>query len=200
MKKLIRFGDAIDEIERAYIKVAVEELYKRIQVYHRAEGGRIKIYTNDIRRLLSECIKGVSGKEPGDLKLSVKKQVDSIKPHADNHHVVFSVSDIPHQYNATELNVISKEDIDDLARYFRERSNGSGFHPAIEEKLMFSVWDHIHASIRYARMNIDNKAKMHVDIACSVCNELSHYMGETDYLDFVENVKSYLADIKLVKW
>ncbi|MDH3342176.1 MAG: hypothetical protein OEM07_00475 [Gammaproteobacteria bacterium] len=103
------------------------------------------------------------------------------KQHADNH---------PHLINRRFRYV------GELSKYFKERSQGSDIHPGIKEKLEHSVWEHIHAAIRYAHQGNEYNSKIHTDIACNACKELAHYMDDEAYRLFTIEVAKHLSDLK----
>ena len=90
---------------------------------------------------------------------------------------------------------INQEHIDDLSRYFKARSKDSDLHPAIQDKLEHSVWEHIHATIRCARQGDKRNAKMHLNIASTACKELGHYMKEEEYQAFVKKAEEHMGTL-----
>lgn len=188
MPNTISYRALIRGIEKAYFKVCLIVLHKRMNSYHRVASHQT--HANDITSPLQEC-------------------VDIIVGYAlDNPNVVYSVGHnmdkytTPHLSNdknkqATTLPTqINQEHIKELSKYFKARSTGSGLHPSIQEKLEHSIWDHVHATLRCARLGDDHCSKMHANIACCACKELAHYMDEYDYHVFIVEVEDHLNTLK----
>ena len=90
---------------------------------------------------------------------------------------------------------LSRERIDELSKYFKERNKGADLHPSIREKLEHSVWEHIHATVRCARQGDKRNAKMHLNIAHTACKELGHYMDDEEYQAFVKEAEDHMGTL-----
>jgi hypothetical protein len=63
------------------------------------------------------------------------------------------------------------------------------------DKLMHSTWEHIHASIRYARQGELKKARLHVQLANNAIKEAAHYVTEEVYVRFTREVEEVLKEL-----
>ena len=61
---------------------------------------------------------------------------------------------------------------------------------------MQSTWEHLHASIRFARQGDVKTARLHADLTRNALNEAAHYLPEPVYSRFSEDVMKALKDIK----
>lgn len=188
MKATIFYDSIIGAIEKLYLKFAITVLHKRMDGYHKQLSQTTETNASGIKSPLLECL---------DEIIDVCKK----KPHA-NSSMDYSLlsTHISNQYkhvepHAIKRHIIDRENIRELSRYFKERSNGSELHPAIEERLEHSTWEHVHEAIRYARNSDNRNAKMHADIACNACMELAHYMVEEHYLAFVIKIEEHLNSL-----
>ncbi len=65
----------------------------------------------------------------------------------------------------------------------------------MDEKLKHSIWEHIHASIRHARLGDARVAKMHADIANSAYRELAHYVSNEDHNELALEIENQLGEL-----
>jgi len=65
----------------------------------------------------------------------------------------------------------------------------------VGEKLMQSTWDHLHASIRYARAGNSESARLHASIMDSALKEAAHFLDNDVYSDFVLSLGKELGDL-----
>ena len=175
----------IGKIERLYLKISLKILHRRMASYHKTS---VSIeHAQEIKSPLQECI-------------------DIIVGYAlDNTEVVYPVGTLTaaHLSRSRSASVtgndeeqISHQDISELSRYFKARSQGVDLHPSIQEKLENSIWDHVHATIRYARQGDKANSRMHMNIANCACKELAHYLEKNDYRAFTGEVSAHLATLK----
>jgi hypothetical protein len=189
MKKTLFYSTLKQEIEKIYIKVSLIVLHKRIKGYSKQSDQSNVSHTHDIGIPLLECIDAIN----------VNRRDDSDTSRVSDDANAESVITDPHapiKYQPLKPHVIDKKNIGDLSRYFKARSNGAELHPEIKEKLECSIWEHIHATIKYARQGDNRNAKMHADIVCSACKELAHYMSKDDYMNFIAGVNEHLDVLK----
>jgi hypothetical protein len=66
-------------------------------------------------------------------------------------------------------------------------------HPGIDDKLKHSIWEHIHAAIRYAKLGDRCDAKMHTNIASYAYRELAHYLSKEEYAKFTSDINNQLG-------
>lgn len=65
----------------------------------------------------------------------------------------------------------------------------------VGEKLMQSTWDHLHASIRYARAGNSESARLHASIMDSALKEAAHFLDDEVYSEFVLNLGKELGSL-----
>lgn len=184
MKKNSTTNVLIRKIEKLYFRVSLIILHKRIDGYHKVAAH--KEHAEDIKSPLQEC-------------------VDIIVGYAlDNPEIIYTIDRLKNETTADHLhhhkkpqtagqhNTVNQEHIGELSKYFKARRDGSDLHPGINEKLQHSIWDHVHATIRCARLGDERCSKMHASIADSACKELAHYMNKEEYQAFIREVLEHL--------
>lgn len=193
MSKTVSYRVLIRGIEKIYFKISLIVLHKRMDNYHRQASHSKKEYANDIRSPLLEC---------ADI-LIVNNQDNPEVIHAIDCTTAESATTNWHTHEkhraATDANnqpAFNHEHVGELSKYFRERGRSSDLHPNIKEKLEHSVWEHIHATIRYARQGDNRSSKMHAGIANYACKELAHYFNQEDYQAFATEVEEHLNCLK----
>ena len=87
------------------------------------------------------------------------------------------------------------KNVNGLSKHFSTTHNEAEFHPGIDEKLKHSNWDHINASIRYARLGDARVAKVHADIANNAFKELAHYVSGEDHAELASQIEDHLGAI-----
>lgn len=180
MTKHFSYRVLIQSLGNLYTKVSLIVLHKRIGNYHR--NAPHKEHARDVKTPLMEFIESTVAQAVKPNNMQVDSRDSTIEarlqiPHAGHHK-------------------LSRERIDELSKYFKGRSDGADLHPPIREKLKHSVWEHLHAALRTARLGDKRNSKMHADIVDSACKELAHYMDKEPYLAFIADVESHLADLK----
>ncbi|WP_126454220.1 hypothetical protein [Sulfuriflexus mobilis] len=149
----------------------------------------MKSYATDIKSPLLECVNGIRDNPAGDTE----------SPHILDYSILKNMTAKPHiaeEHMNVEVHMINKENVGELSRYFKEKSNVARFPSGIEEKLQHSTWENIHAAIRYAKQGDERKARIHVDIASSACKELAHFMNEAVYTAFIIDIEKHLDAVK----
>ena len=183
MAKNFSYRALIKGLKNLYSTVALQLLHKRINSYHsKASDGKRK-HHDGIKTPMMNFIESTVAQA---VKSNYSTQHDE---HAD------SIIKAPPQHPATQHtghHELSRERIDELSKYFKERNKGSDLHPPIREKLEHSVWEHIHTTIRCARQGDKDNAKMHLNIATAACKELAHYMDDEEYQTFVARAEGYM--------
>lgn len=66
---------------------------------------------------------------------------------------------------------------------------------SVGEKLMQSTWDHLHASIRYARAGNEESARLHASIMDSALKEAVHFLDEEAYNEFILNLGKEMSKL-----
>lgn len=171
-------------LENLYSKVALHVLHKRINSYHsQASDGKRK--HDGIKTPMMNFIE------------STVAQAVKVNTNLNSEQASTEIKSPPHHPAAqhTGHHELSRERIDELSKYFKERNKGADLHPPIREKLEHSVWEHIHATIRRARQGDERNAKMHLNIATTACKELAHYMNDEEYQAFVAEAESYMGKL-----
>ena len=191
------------ELQQWYLQVALARLHKRVDGYHRHSGRDETHHTKSIRSSLLDYVDNVA----------VAKQQESpavsqpIIAHPESAHVVDTTFGPPTDHfvyplsfdkNKTESgsHKLDKDQISDLSRYFKARTQGSDLHDGIEKKLRRSIWDHINAAVQCALKGDRKNARMHVDIADSAFREVAHYMSEAGYQELSEKITARLDALK----
>ncbi len=187
MKQTISYSVLIHKIRKLYFRVSLITLHKHINRYHKI--ATHQNHANDIKSPLHECVDIIIG-----YALDNPKIIYTIG------HTMNNSSANPRSRENTDATgqhiTVSQEHISDLSKYFKARSRGSDLYPDIKEKLEHSIWDHVHATIRCARIGDKRCSKMHADIADTACKELSHYTDAEDYRAFTEIVEEHLKVLK----
>jgi len=65
----------------------------------------------------------------------------------------------------------------------------------VGEKLMQSTWEHLHASIRYAKAGNSESAKLHASIMDSALKESVHFLDDEVYKEFVASLEKELSEL-----
>jgi len=185
---LLFYRSFVDVLEKINVKFSLSILHKRVNIYEKKITQRFNDEAIDLKPPLINCINEIiSSEEP--------------TPH---HTIDYSlISNVPtnthpnQQYQQLDAHAVKKENIGELSSYFKKRTNGAELHPDIKEKLEQSIWEHLHAAIRYARQHEKANAKMHANIACCACNELAHYLQKEQYKAFVNDIEKHLTTLNL---
>lgn len=188
MKNTAFYSLLIHGIEKLYHKIAVIVLHKRMNRSHKPASQGVKSYGNDIKSPLLDFIDNVLVNDPDD-------------------STTLSDNDIPTLNTTTNLKspaknptgkpqIADKSNTEESSRQFKARTNGSELYPEIVNKLKQSIWDHIHATVRYARQGDKSTATMHTDIANSACKELAHHMDEEHYQAFIMTIAEHMNSLK----
>lgn len=183
MAKHFSYRALIKGLENLYSKIALHVLDKRINSYHsQASDGKRKHHD------------GIKAPMMNFIESTVAQAVKSNYSAQNDEHADTEINSPPHHPRTqhTGHHELSRERIDELSKYFKERNKGADLHPPIREKLEHSVWEHIHATIRRARQGDERNAKMHLNIATTACKELAHYMNDEEYQAFVSEAESYM--------
>lgn len=69
-------------------------------------------------------------------------------------------------------------------------------HSGVADKLKASVWEHLNASVRCARNNDMESAKLHANITSRALEEAGHYMDAENYARFALDIEKYFDDSK----
>lgn len=172
-------------LENIYSKIALHVLHKRISSYHNQASDGKRKHHEGIKRPMMNFIE------------STVAQALKVNTNLNSEQTNTEIRVPPHHPAAqhTGHHELSRERIDELSKYFKERNKGADLHPPIREKLEHSVWEHIHATIRRARQGDERNAKIHLNIATTACKELAHYMNDEEYQAFVADAENYMTKL-----
>ncbi|MDH5710652.1 MAG: hypothetical protein OEZ15_03170 [Gammaproteobacteria bacterium] len=180
----------IEGLEQLYTKVSLIVLHNRVSSYHARPAEIKRKHPDGIKTPLSQFIETTVAQATSSehTNQSYQHLAEERKPRQK------SDSATPLQYTS-----LSRERIDELSKYFKQRNKGGDLHPPIKEQLEHSVWEHIHATIRCAKQGDKNNARMHLNIAHSACKELGHYMDEEEYQAFVKKAEDHMETLTTPK-
>lgn len=188
MKNPAFYDALIRAIEKIYYRIASIVLRKRMDGYRKQASQGHKLYANGIQSPLLDYIDDI-----------IASNADSAEIPLDDgapvHHAADYQNTVTKRHTDTPPPV-DRENAGGLSRHFRKRTGGSELYPEIANKLVQSIWEHIHATTRYARQGDKYNATMHTDIANSACKELAHYMSEERYQGFIMEIAAYLDALK----
>jgi len=188
MKSTAFYDALIRAIEKIYYRISRIVLRKRMDGYHKPASQGFISHENNIKSPLLDYIDNVIVNNPGDSQTLNNNDgpVLNTTTHLDT--PAKSQPDKPH--------AVDKRNAEQLSSHFKTRTNGHELHPEIVIKLEHSIWEHIHATTRYARQGDKYNARMHTDIANSACKELAHYMTDEHYQVFIQKIAEYLDSLK----
>ncbi|MBE9516159.1 MAG: hypothetical protein IME93_04195 [Proteobacteria bacterium] len=75
-----------------------------------------------------------------------------------------------------------------LSQAFSKRHPAGALQNTVADKLMQSAWDHLHASIRYARAGDSDTARLHASIMENALKETAHYLKDNEYRCFIDQI------------
>lgn len=188
MKDTAFFNALIRGIEKVYNRISVIVLRKRMAGYNKQPVQSANSSANDLKSPLLDCVDSIivdhqdTSKTLHDNDRPVPDATTSLNKPAEKH------TDKPH--------IINGRDAGELAKHYKETAVKSELYPEIARKLQHSIWEHIHATIRYARLGDKRNAEMHTDIANSAFKELAHHATEEQYQAFMMKIREYLDSLK----
>jgi hypothetical protein len=191
----------LHELQRLYDQVALAQLHKRMDEYHKHANHSKKPHAKDIKTSLLEYIDNVvivekeKAKVPPEVDHPVVEGGELGKHVAKSHHTVFPFN-FDKKHVGPNTYKLDKKQVGDLSKYFKERKEGSDLHPGIEEKLRNSIWDHINASVQCALKGDNHNAKLHIDIASYAFKEIAHYIPKEQYLELTGKINKRLDTLK----
>ena len=185
MAKHFSYRALIRRLENLYAEISLIVLHKRINSYH--GNATYKEHAKNIKTPLMEFI-----------ETTIKQAVKTNNTNNNNKPASSDTRPQPDHpaKQQSEHHQLSRERIDELSKYFKKRNKATELHPPIKKQLEHSVWEHLHAALRYAGKGDKRNSKMHADIVDSACKELAHYMDEEPYLAFITDVEEHLAALK----
>ena len=180
----------IEGLEQLYTKVSLIVLHNRVSSYHARPSEAKRKHPDGIKTPLSQFIESTVAQATSSNHTNQNYQhlAEERKPQPQ-----------PHHSSESQCPPLSRERIDELSKYFKQRNKGGDLHPPIKEQLEHSVWEHIHATVRCAKQGDKNNARMHLNIAHSACKELGHYMDEEEYQAFVKSAEDHMETLTAPK-
>lgn len=136
---------------------------------------------------------------------SLSECIDKLATHAVSHPVNepdLHIAELEyHLHDALPINHAASQEAakrtkpGELSEYLKKSYRYSG--PTIEtgNKLIRRTWEHLHASIRLARLGDVKNARLHSELTNSALNEASHYLSEQEYFRFSNDVIQALEEI-----
>lgn len=92
-----------------------------------------------------------------------------------------------------ELQLRNTQPLSKLSDYFKNNNGLFDRHPSVSDKLMLSIMDNIHASIRLARQGNCETSKLHMGIASSAIAELQHFLTTEEFHKFTNEIKHIIT-------
>ncbi|NNF96065.1 MAG: hypothetical protein HKM94_03955, partial [Halobacteria archaeon] len=185
MKNASFYNDLIHAIENLYSSITLQILQKRMNTYHQAPS--TDNYTEHALDIKAPLFKYIDDISSNDQKTVTEVQTLD--------YSFFSQTTHQHTSTHSELTsqrIVIKENNSGLSKHFNTKHNDAEYHPGIDEKLKHSIWEHIHASIRHARLGDARVAKVHADIANSAYKELAHYVSSEAHTEFALEIEDQL--------
>ena len=188
MKDTAFFSSLIRGIEKVYKRISMIVLRKRMSGYNKQPVQSASLNANDLKSPLLDCVDNIID----DHRDNSKTLHDNDRPAPD----VTTSLNKPAEKHIDKPHIINGRDAGELAKHYKETAVKSELYPEIARKLQHSIWEHIHATIRYARLGDKRNAEMHTDIANSAFKELAHHVTEEQYQAFVVKIGEYLDSLK----
>ena len=197
MNKALFYNDFLHLIEELYSRVTSIILENRIAAYHHDYNTDNSTgHILDIKAPLFTYIDDLSSKkrqpdpdvqtldysyfsEPTHSPSPSHSELASQRVLSKKTYAKHSQTGLPPGFaGSTNQSPIDPSYVNGLSKYFKAIHNFSELHPGVAQILTQSVWDHLHSSIRHARLGNARVAKMHADFSNNAFKELAHY--ETD--------------------
>ena len=83
----------------------------------------------------------------------------------------------------------------ELSEYLKNSHLNSGSTSVTGNKLIQNTWEHLHTSIRLARLGDVKNARLHCELTSSALNEAARYLSEQEYSRFSKDVIQALEEI-----
>ena len=83
-----------------------------------------------------------------------------------------------------------------LSKHFRKKQSEAVFEPYLNERLSKTVWDPIHATLRFSRLGEMEHAKLHADITNNALKEAARYMPSQKHDEFTQEIEEHLMKIR----
>lgn len=167
---------------------SLKRLYFRIMVLRAEDSARsVRNLSNtaaaeNIVSPLSECISKLAANAANNPVDASSSQMPEVECHS-------------HGHASLSREAYSKDELGELSLHLKDSHRYSGVSHATGERLMQSTWEHFHNSIRLARQGDVEAAKIHAELTNNALKEATHYLSETVYFHFSNDVMKALEDI-----
>jgi len=163
----------LETLVALYEKISQQWLHERLKSYHNCLSDNIH---EDLIQPLSKVLDKLTAVNTVNQGSSqIRTHYLSSKRYLDN--------------NESGQNLEQTIHSSTLSAYFKVNNHLFTPHPGICEKLMLSIMDNIHASIRLARQGDCDTSRLHMGIARSAIDELSHFMETRKFKEFTREIK-----------
>lgn len=169
----------IKELEQVYSKLVLNVLQLRSEKYRQQSQGQSSI-SQDIQAPLSDAISAISH----HARKTTASTITGNPTNATGRQMA--------QQSSPSMANLGSHIEGGLSKYFKDTVKGTEAHPGIEERLVTSAWDHVHAAVRAARSADETTAQMHVMIASNACRELARYLSESSYRELITDIENHL--------
>lgn len=166
-------------------------LYRKVSIF--AVRIRMRSYRQHVKCDTTLNITALLKKQISDITVNSN---DNIKDSSNN-------SKEPHLFNQTFSNVENDQEsgretintVDsEFANYLKQNKSSLIVHPYMGDKLKKSAWEHIHSTIRHARLGHSEMATLHTDIAGHALEEAAHYMKDEEYSELIFDIEECFKD------
>lgn len=168
---------------------SLKQLYSRVMALHADDLARSSHNhsntdsSQDIVLPLSVCIDKLATNVVNSPVDASSSQISELENHS-------------HDQAPFSRDASSKVELGELSVHLKDSHKYSGVSLGTGDKLMQSTWEHLHASIRFARQGDVKTARLHAELTRNALNEAAHYLPEPVYSRFSEDVVKAIADIK----
>jgi hypothetical protein len=185
MKSVLFYTDFLHTIEKLYSRIVLIILQNRMNTYHSEPS--IANYTRHTLDIKAPLFKYID-----DISSSDKNSVADIQTLDYSFFSQPAHSHTPSQFELSNPCMVKEQDSSEFSSYLKAGHNNLKLNPRIDEKLKHSTWEHIHASIRHARLNDARVAKMHADIANNAFKELAHFVSTEAHAELALEIEDQL--------
>lgn len=164
----------------------LKQLYSRVVVLHAESRARKSLKNNTSSSLkieapFSECID----------KLADRHSVSTSSPHTPDSRKRTS------KRSTINRDPSSRNDLGELSKHLKESNRYSGASMDTGDRLVHSTWEHFHAAIRHARQGNTDEARLHMRLTTSAYNEAAHYLPDSAYSRFSNEILHALEKINI---
>ena len=170
-------------------------LYRKVSIF--AVRIRMRSYRQHVKSDATLNITALLKKEIDELVVSSVQNIKhfsniSEEPHSSN--LIISKEDNERYYDNGRGNTHNAES--EFAKYLKQNKSSLIVHPYMGDKLKKSAWEHIHCTIRHARLGHVEMAILHADIAGHALEEATHYMSDAEYSELIFEIEKCFKNSK----